>query len=156
MSRYASPCFSGACGFCPNCCKSDHIHKEKNEITRAKDMKLFYGRKKVDDITNDYNKRLNKWCKERGYRNPNDIGWTKLVLTKYIRSSIIPIRFHLLRESHEDKICCDPHCQLLHEDANEWLRKKSYSITPLYSWNYEEKVEEKYICGPCLDYKSIL
>ena len=156
MSRYATPCFSGTCGFCPNCCKSEYIHKEKNEVSRAKDMKLFYGRKKIDEISDNYNKRLNGWCKNRGYKNPNNIGWTKEILKKFRPGSFEPIHLNLIRDSHKDKICCDPHCQLLYEDANEWLKDKNYSIMPLYSWKDGEMIQGKYICGPCLDYKSEL
>lgn len=155
MTRYATPCFSGECGFCPNCCKSDYIHKEKNEVTRSKDMKLLYGRKKVDEISNDYTKRLNNWCKQRGYKNPNDIGWTKQTVKKFRPGSFDPICFSLIRSSHK-YICSDPHCQLLHEDANDWLKNKSYPIMPIYSWKDGEKSIEKYICGPCLDYKCEL
>jgi len=155
MSRYATPCFSSECGMCPNCCQSDYIHKESEEVTRSKDMKLLYGRKKVDEISNDYTKRLNSWCKERGYKNPNDIGWTKVNVKKFRSGSFDPICFSLVRSSH-NFICSDPHCQLLHEDANDWLKNKSFPIMPIYSWKDGEKSIDKYICGPCLDNKCEL
>lgn len=155
MIRYATPCFSSECGLCPNCCKSDYVHKENNEVSRAKDMKLFYGRNKIDDISNDFGKRLNKWCKERGYKNPKEIGWTKKTIKKFKPGSLDPIRLNLIRENHEN-VCLDPHCQLLYEDANDWIKKKSYSIMPLYSWKDGDKCKDKYICGPCLDYKCSL
>ena len=155
MSRYSPPCFSEQCGFCPNCCKSEYIHKEKNEVSRAKDMKLFYGRKKIDEISDDYSKRLNKWCKQSGYKNPNDSGWTAQTVKKFKPGSLEPTRLNLIRDKH-DKVCSDPHCQLLYEDASEWLKNKNYSIMPLYSWKDGEKICKKYICGPCLDYKREL
>ena len=85
MTRFASPCFSGECGLCPECCGSDYIHDMPNEISRAKDMNLLYGRKRVDEISTDYSKRLNQWCSERGYRNPSDSGWTKKTVKKVVK-----------------------------------------------------------------------
>ena len=154
MTRFASPCFSGECGLCPECCGSDYIHDIPNEISRAKDMNLLYGRKRVDEISTDYSKRLSQWCSERGYRNPSDSGWTKKTVKKCKPGSLDPMRFELLTTSHPDKICSDTHCTLLYEDSNEWLRNKSFPITPLYSWRDGERTPIKYICGVCLDHKS--
>ena len=153
MTRYTTQCFSGGCGFCSQCCGSASIILDPTEESGASDMKLLYGRKILDEISNDYNIRLNRWCAARGYKNPTDSGWTEETLNKYRAGSIEPIKFHLVRESHEGQICCNLLCRVLYEDANEWLRKKNYSIMPLYSWK-DEKCDKKYICGPCMDYKG--
>ena len=74
---YSAPCFSGDCGFCAACCDSEDDSSESEVIRRAEDLSKFFGPKKIDKITMNYNSKLKKWCKERGFRNPTDIGWTK-------------------------------------------------------------------------------
>ena len=155
MNRYTSPCFSGECGLCNVCCDTDYNHISP-EVSRARDTKLFYGRNRMDEISNEYNKNLNLWCKERGYRNPQDRGWVKSSAKRFRKGSFEPIVFHLLTESHPTKICSDPRCRLISEEANEWNRDKTYSIIPLYSWKDNVRACDKYICGVCFDTTSSL
>ena len=156
MTRYASTCFSGECGLCSQCCETYPDKAFSNSVSRAKDSKLFCGRKGVDDISNDYTKKLKVWCSDRGYRNPIDRGWTKEVVKKYRNNSFDPIFFQLITEYHPSKICSDPLCFMIYEDANEWNRGKTYAIVPLYSWKETIKTPEKYVCGVCLDSKNTL
>ena len=65
---YTSPCFSGECGFCSHCWddKGNDIRLDSEIMERARDLSKFFGPKKIDRITMNFNSKLKKWCKERG------------------------------------------------------------------------------------------
>ena len=49
-SEYSYPCFSGECGFCPICCRSENINNnEKESIQRAKVLKKFINQQRLED-----------------------------------------------------------------------------------------------------------
>ena len=52
---YSAPCFSGDCGFCASCCDAEDDSSESEIIRRAEDLSKFFGPKKIDKITMNYN-----------------------------------------------------------------------------------------------------
>ena len=79
---YTAQCFSGECGLCFECCENGtnwFQNHQKEEITsdclrRARDLSKLLGKKRVEVITNQYNKDLMKFTKENGYKRPDDEG----------------------------------------------------------------------------------
>jgi len=63
--EFTAPCFSGECGFCSECCKSDfkdnnnpknNNDKNNESLQRAKDLNKFIDKQRLEDEKDHYNK----------------------------------------------------------------------------------------------------
>jgi len=138
----ATPCFSHECGLCVSCCggdKSSLSHSER----RAKDLSIMMGKKNVEEYRKFYNNRLNTWCKNRGYRDPSDYGWSQEKVKK-IRTYDTNDIFILSTERH-NKVCDDPYCKMLYHSGTEWDQKKKFPNYPIYTYHNLS------LCPICLD-----
>ena len=155
MVAYTTTCFSGECGSCSECFVRcfDTVDDWGPEILgpeileRAEDLSKFLGKKRVDDIMMDYNGKLKKWCKENGYRNPEDPGRAKRVV-RFQGKGKDPSVFRLLTESH-GAICDDSRCKVAFVNSSEWLHASTYPNYPIY----ECSSRGIHLCGPCIDRK---
>ena len=148
---FLTPCFSGECGLCENCydsnCSSsvpDHGSHGSHDSTmdRAKDLCKVLGKKRIDDITMNYNSVLKKWCKRTGYRNPMDIGWTKK--TVKVDQLYESTEYNLIERKHSS-VCDDPLCKAMYVNSSVWLHGSFYTSLPIYAGK-----EGKLLCGPCI------
>jgi len=132
----ASPCFSGQCGLCINCCGGIDRGSNDHSDRRAKQLSLMMGKSQVEEYRNHYNKKLNSWCKNRGYRDPFDRGWAQNKINK----------FTLAKDKH-NLVCNDLYCKMLYHSANEWDQKKKYPNYPVYT-NTEKDLS---LCVLCIE-----
>ena len=147
---YSAPCFSGDCGFCASCCDAEDDSSESEVIRRAEDLSKFFGPKKIDKITMNYNSKLKKWCKERGFRNPTDIGWTKETI-KITKKNGETVKYRLLQECHA-AVCNDPHCEVMFVNASDFAHTAFYTGLPMYEREDTNK-DKIHFCGPCMTRK---
>ena len=144
-SEYSYPCFSGECGFCPNCCQSENINNdEKESIQRAKVLKKFINQQRLEDEQNYYNKSLHKLMKQYDYRNPTDIGFMPQKKKYGVNEDY---NKYILRQKNHNKVCDDQLCQLFHLSAHDNLKESYYQKLPLYS---REKDNNHHLCIVCI------
>lgn len=146
---FTSPCFSGECGSCVNCydsnCSSLLTDTGSQATDRAKDLCKVLGKKRTDDITMNYNSILKKWCKQTGYRNPTDIGWTKKTVKMHqLFESNETNEYNLIQRKHTS-VCDDTLCRAMYVNSSIWLHGSFYTSLPIYAGK-----EGKFLCGPCI------
>jgi len=146
---YTTTCFSGECGSCSECSLRcfDTVDDLGTEILgRAEDLSKFLGKKRVDDIMMDYNRKLKSWCKETGYKNPESPGKAKKTLR--FEKGNESLVFRLLTESH-GAICDDSRCKVAFVNSSDWLHTSTYPNFPIY----ECSSRGIHLCGPCIGRK---
>ena len=156
---YTTTCFSGECGSCSECSLRcfDTVDDLGTEILgRAEDLSKFLGKKRVDDIMMDYNRKLKSWCKENGFRNPADPGRAKRVV-RFQGKGKDPSVFRLLTESH-GAICDDSRCKVAFVNSSDWLHTSTYPNFPIYECSSRAKgdwreLRKIHLCGPCIGRK---
>jgi len=131
---YACPCFSGECGFCALCCDQEHASPKVDAVLRAEDLSKFLGKKRIAEMTLDYNREMDTWCKTRGYMNPKSKGRCPgLFFTlEGIHPHTTNVQFDLIRSVHSS-ICSDPMCMVMFINSPDHLHKKYYPLIPLYA-----------------------
>jgi len=146
MNKFSSatPCFSGQCGLCVNCCGGiDRVSNDHND-RRAKELAIMMGKLQVEEFRNFYNTKLNSWSKNKGYRDPFDKGWAHDSIKKnhmeMVHKYTIPTDKHNL-------ICDNLYCKMLYHSANEWDQKKKFPNYPIYK-NHEKNLS---LCSICID-----
>ena len=146
---FITQCFSGECGLCGNChdsnCSSiSDLNGSDSAMDRAKDLSKVLGAKRVDTITMNYNSVMKKWCKQRGYRNPTDIGWTnRTVKMNHVYGTY---EYKLIQTKHAS-VCDDSLCKAMYVNSSVWLHKSYYTSIPVYALKGKD---DKFLCGPCL------
>ena len=137
-------CFSSSCGLCDICCK-DSISKRNDKQQReqrTKDLYKILGPQKLSTLHNEYAGNLKQWCRERGYKGSNDIGWARTTMNlgedKYILST------------RNKAVCDDPFCKVIYLNMHEHLRKSFYHSIPLYIRNKKFEEDKFKLCGPCI------
>ena len=65
----SAPCFSGECGLCANCCRTQDSSKLQEKERRYQDMSKIMGKNLIEEYRGVYNKRLNNWCKNLSNRD---------------------------------------------------------------------------------------
>ena len=149
---YTSPCFSGECGFCSHCWgkNEESSGEESSDLERARDLSKFFGPKKIDRITMNYNSELKKWCQKRGYRNPTDSGWTKETIKVENKNGEV-VKYRLLQECHS-AVCDDSHCKMMFVNANDFTHTAFYTDLPVYE-RVDTNKNKIHFCGPCMTRK---
>ena len=146
MSKFtsATPCFSGECGLCMNCCGgTDHYLTSHND-RRAKELYLMLGKDSTEEYRKYYNTKLNTWCKNRGYRDPYDRGWAHNTIKVNYSGTIY--NFSLSEDKH-NRVCGNHYCKMLYHSANEWDQKKKFPNYPIYR-NDDKNLS---LCSICID-----
>jgi hypothetical protein len=145
-----SPCFSGKCGFCANCCNnyenSCEVKKsEKSEnIRRAEDLTKFMGKERIEKYSMKYNKEIKEWCKKNEYLNPKDRGWVKNNIKINQRNG--SETNYTLCNNYHNIICDDSICKVIYLNTPEWFHSSFYSKLPIYERN--DKLFN--LCGICI------
>jgi len=137
----ATPCFSGECGLCVNCCgggSNDHNDR------RAKELYLMLGKDPTEEYRKYYNIKLNTWCKNRGYRDSYDRGWAHDSIK--INQSGITYEYSIPSDKH-NLVCDDNYCKMLYHSSTEWDKKKKYPNYPIYR-NDEKNLS---LCAICIN-----
>jgi hypothetical protein len=123
-------CFSDECGFCSNCCSNlkDSTNKiiyKKEEINeRSIILGKMIGKEGLEEHKRNYNKKLNEWCKNRGYEDPMLYGWAQEKVKRGDHS------YRLKLEKH-NIVCSNTYCRMLYESETSWEQKK-YNKYPIY------------------------
>lgn len=152
---YTAQCFSGECGLCFQCCETgtnwfENHQKEESAsdcLRRAKDHSKLLGKKRVEEITIQYNKDLKKFSKDNGYKRPDDEGWTSHIKKFYKRGSFDPIVYKLIKTTHS-AICDDPQCKVIYVNSSDWAHASQYPIMPMYT---RMPNDDHQICGVCIN-----
>ena len=140
---FAAPCFSGECGFCPDCC--DKEVKQDEIACRIIDLKKFMGIKRVNDEREHYEKEINNYASNTGYCNPGEIGFAKR------KTGNCGMKYKLIQKEHQE-ICDDPICKVIYESSDDQKKRNKYPKYPLYERvNTENQADKKhYLCGICV------
>jgi len=146
INRFTANCFSNECGFCSSCCDSESLSDDSETIKRAKDLKKFMGRQRVDEENDHYNKTLKKYLKRYDYLNPSDSGFMPKRMNYGDNSDTEYNKYHLIQKNHES-ICNDPLCQVFYESSHDELKSSYYPKLPLYE---RVKDNKHYICIVCI------
>ena len=139
-----SPCFSGDCGLCNNCCgnyQAGHtITEELNKTQRATDH-IKFTKSDLEKLTQEYWRGLRKIYLDTEYSSPSQPGGLPRIYhtDNYPHSSDI-YRLHM--KCHE-KVCHMPLCQMMYQDTHEHQRSV-YNILPVYVG------EHCTLCAPCI------
>ena len=140
----ATPCFSGQCDLCINCCGGIDRGSNNHNDRRAKELAIMMGKSHVEEYREFYNKKLNYWCKNKGYRDPFDRGWVSDSIKKnhmgVVHKYIMPHKKHNL-------ICDNNYCKMLYHSDNEWDQIKKFPNYPIY-FNNEKNIS---LCSLCID-----
>tara|TARA_Y100000389_G_scaffold191564_1_gene217919 strand:- start:103 stop:621 length:519 start_codon:yes stop_codon:yes gene_type:complete len=136
----ATPCFSGECGLCANCCKTRDSSKLGERERRYKDMSKIMGKTLIEEYREVYNKRLNSWCKNKGYTDPFLYGYAKEKIKMNDET------YSLCNKIHSD-VCDDPYCRTLYNTTDEYTQKTRYSKYPIYN----SDIRNIKLCGVCID-----
>ena len=135
----ATPCFSGDCGLCVNCCGnyqcSPVISEETSKTQRAQDH-IKFEKPQLEDMTQNYWKGLRTTYRETEYASPEEPGG--LPRTYYVQTHpfIFDIdidtydTYSLHRRTH-DMICHMPLCQMMYHNTHEYQRG-AYRVLPIY------------------------
>ena len=146
MSKFtsATPCFSGECGLCIDCCGgTDHYLTSHND-RRAKELYLMLGKNPTEEYRKYYNTKLNTWCKNKGYRDPYDRGWAHNTIKVNYSGTIY--NFSLSEDKH-NRVCDNHYCKMLYHSSNEWDKKKKFPNYPIYR-NDDKNLS---LCSICID-----
>lgn len=136
----AAPCFSGECGLCANCCRNHDSSKLGERERRYKDMSKIMGKNLIEEYREVYNKRLNNWCKNKGYTDPFLYGYAKE------KVKLGSETYTLCNVVHSDA-CDDPYCRALYTSTDEYTQKTRYSKYPIYT----SDIRNIKLCGVCID-----
>ena len=136
----AAPCFSGDCGLCADCCNVKDSSKVEEYERRYKDMSKIMGKTLIEEYREVYNKRLNSWCKNKGYTDPFLYGYVKEKI------KVNDETYTLCKKIHSD-VCDDPYCRTLYTTTDEYTQKTKYSKYPIYKSN----TRNIQLCGICID-----
>jgi len=136
----AAPCFSGECGMCASCCKTRDSSKLGERERRYKDMSKIMGKTLIEEYREVYNKRLNSWCKNKGYTDPFLYGYAKEKIKMNDET------YSLCNKIHSD-VCDDPYCRTLYNTTDEYTQKTRYSKYPIYN----SDIRNIKLCGVCID-----
>ena len=136
----AAPCFSGECGLCANCCKTKDTSKLEERERRYQDMSKIMGKNLIEEYRGVYNKRLNSWCKNKGYTDPFLYGYAKEKI------KVNDETYTLCNVVHS-KVCDDPYCRALYNITDEYTQKTRYSKYPIYT----SDTRNIKLCGVCID-----
>ena len=138
---YTAPCFSGECGFCPECCKSSKISNEPECLQRANDLSKFLGKQKIAEELNLYNQSLNQLIKKYDYRNPKDPGF----LPQRVMYQNDKYRF--ITKFPHSSICDDMLCKVFYLTSHDHMKSTNYTRFPIY----ERLGDHKYhLCAVCI------
>jgi len=128
----ATPCFSGECGLCVNCCGnyqcSPVISEETSKTQRAQDHVKFE-KAHLETMTQNYWKGLREIYKEVGYSSPEEPGGLPRTYRIHHESQLIDT-YSLHRQNH-DMICHMPLCQMMYHNTHEYQRGV-YRVIPIY------------------------
>lgn len=141
--NYATPCFSGCCGFCVECCDSSIEPKILDKQNQEGALCKIVGKQRMNEIQDEYTNELRDWCQSRGYRNPSDIGWTKEIM------KLNEDKYKLSRKLNKD-VCDDPFCKAIYLTMHEHSRKSFYESMPLYFRDKKFEGDHFKLCGPCI------
>ena len=136
----AAPCFSGECGLCANCCKTQYSSKLSEREQRYKDMAKILGKPLIEEYREVYNKRLNSWCKNKGYTDPFLYGYARE------RVKVVTETYTLCKNFHSN-VCDDSYCRALYTSTDEYTQKTKYSKYPIYT----SDTRDIKLCGVCID-----
>lgn len=136
----SAPCFSGECGMCANCCRTHDSSKLEERERRYKDMSKIMGKNLIEEYREVYNKRLNSWCKNKGYTDPFLYGYTKEKI------KVNEETYTLCKNIHSD-LCDDSYCRALYNTTDEYTQKTRYSKYPIYT----SDIRDIKLCGVCID-----
>ena len=136
----AAPCFSGECGLCANCCRTQDSSKLGEREQRYKDMAKILGKPLIEEYREVYNKRLNSWCKNKGYTDPFLYGYARE------RVKVVTETYTLCKNVHSN-VCDDSYCRALYVSTDEYTQKTKYSKYPIYT----SDTRDIKLCGVCID-----
>ena len=136
----SAPCFSGECGLCANCCRTQDSSKLGEREQRYKDMSKIMGKTLVEEYREVYNKRLNSWCKNKNYTDPFLYGYAKEKI------KVNDETYTLCKNVHSN-VCDDSYCRALYVSTDEYTQKTKYSKYPIYT----SDTRDIKLCGVCID-----
>jgi hypothetical protein len=142
MVYFTAECFSGECGNCQSCCGNvqEEADNHPENYKRSIDTKKLYN-KRMNEITDDYWKKMIDVTRKLGYKNPEENG--------RIRKKIMineNAYFKLYDKDNKHDMCChSPLCLAIYQNAHEYEKKKKYSILPIYI-NQETTKKQCYLC----------
>ena len=119
-------CFSGECGFCDCCTKTNHYVSNglPNESqVRAQDMKKFFGKEEIQTEFEKYHKSLREQMKSYQYCDKSEPGFCPKKFT------FGPSEFTL--NNSFDK-CDSVLCQMFHLNLHENISKRLLGDIPMY------------------------
>lgn len=133
----ASPCFSGTCGLCLNCCGTIALHKTPpKQSTRAKDLYKFY-KGTLDSDYDEYWKKLHYLKKSSYFTTPetDSLLHKEYGISRYYDGEEYAKTSWKLLPSNQGEVCQMPKCQMFHEHTHEYKREPLYTNIPLYQSN---------------------
>lgn len=136
----AAPCFSGECGLCANCCRTQDSSKIEERERRYKDMAKILGKPLIEEYREVYNKRLNSWCKNKNYTDPFLYGYAKEKI------KVNDETYTLCKNVHSN-VCDDSYCRALYVSTDEYTQKTKYNKYPIYT----SDTRDIKLCGVCID-----
>ena len=98
------------------------------------------GKNLIEEYRDVYNKRLNTWCKNKGYTDPFLHGYAKE------RVKVGGETYTLCKKVHSE-VCDDPYCRALYLTTDEYTQKNRYSKYPIYT----SDTRNINLCGVCID-----
>ena len=71
----------------------------------------------IEEYREVYNKRLNTWCKSKGYTDPFLYGYAKEKVKVGVETYTLCNKVH-------SNVCDDPYCRALHTSTDEYTQKQ--------------------------------
>jgi len=142
----ATPCFSGECGLCVNCCGNYQcapvISEETTKTQRAQDH-ITFEKPRLEGMTQDYGTRVRKIYEEAEYSSPEEPGGLPRTCHVKTHPFIDTYETHTLHRRDHDMVCHMPRCRMMHENTHEYQRNV-YRVLPIYVGKHCN------LCAPCL------
>ena len=140
----SSPCFSGECGLCVNCCGNYQcapvISEETDKTQRARDH-IKFEKTHLEDMTQGYWKGLRKIYQEVEYGSPEEPGG--LPSTYRIHNEPHSTDTYSLHRKTHDMVCHMPLCRMMYQNTHEYQRG-DYNVLPIYVGKHCN------LCAPCV------
>ena len=141
----ASPCFSGACGLCLNCCGSvSLLDTHPPQSNYARDLYKF-SKGSLDKDYDAYWRKMHNLKSNGFFTNPgqDSLLAKEYGIGRYYNGEEYAKTSWKLLSKNDEKRCQMPQCQMFHEHTHEYQRDMFKNL-PLY------QSENATLCAVCI------
>ena len=149
--KFTSPCFSGECDLCANCCgniQEKPVEGDSHDsIIRTEQFMSFMNDDDTAELHNDYWSKLDHLKNREVYKSPSNPGYIPkqiMYLANDCPNSSNKV-YHLIQETH-GAICDELSCQLRYVSVDDAEHMMIYPTIPVYTRTQDDKHQ---ICAVC-------